>query len=315
MVIARLSGPTAGMPAAVRQMPHSPGVYRFVDARGRTLYVGRAVDLRRRVASYWGDLGDRRHLRAMVSAINRVQAVVCASEHEAAWLERNLLETHKPPANRSRGGAEVPALFALNCGGPGAGLRLELAHSPRSGDWRHFGPYLGGDRARLALSGLHRAYSLSYCREDLTASELDLARARAARLLGRAELLQAVSAFLQHDPAATADVKSKLVGHRDRAAAALAFELAQRVQHEINAIDWLVSPQRVTSIEPYDLDFYGWDHGPLVHFSIRNGRLSTWREKNVDVQRAQRLIRTTPGEWADFAQQNAALAATLSRAQ
>ena len=98
------------MPPAVRHLPHSPGVYRFVDARGRVLYVGRAVDLRRRVASYWGDLSDRWHLRGMVSTVRRVQAVVCASEHEAAWLERNLLEARKPPRQpfpRRSGGADV----------------------------------------------------------------------------------------------------------------------------------------------------------------------------------------------------------------
>ncbi|HTT91870.1 MAG TPA: GIY-YIG nuclease family protein [Acidimicrobiales bacterium] len=312
MVITRSSGP-GNMPAAVRQLPHSPGVYRFVDTRGRALYVGRAIDLRRRVASYWGDLGDRGHLRGMVSAVRRVQAVVCASEHEAAWLERNLLEKHKPRANRSRGGQEVPTLLALNCAG--TGLRLELVHSPYAGDWRHFGPYLGGDRARLALSGLQRAYSLSYCGDGLTGSELDLARARVSRPLSRDELVKTVSAVLEHERAAAADVKSELMGHRDRAAAALAFELAQRVQDEISAIDWLVSPQRVTAVEPYDLDVYGWDHGRLVHFSIRDGRLSTWRERSLDVRRAPRFIRATPDEWADFAQENATLAARLACAE
>ncbi len=88
----------SGVPAAVRQLPHGPGVYRFVDAYGRRLYVGRAVDLRRRVASYWGDLGGRWQLQSMVGAVKRIQAVVCASEHEAAWLERNLLEEFKPRA-------------------------------------------------------------------------------------------------------------------------------------------------------------------------------------------------------------------------
>ena len=70
-------------------LPHEPGVYRFRDERDRVMYVGRASDLRSRTRSYWGDLHGRRHLRRMVGQIARVEALVCQSVHEAAWLERN----------------------------------------------------------------------------------------------------------------------------------------------------------------------------------------------------------------------------------
>ena len=92
----------AAAAAKIPHLPESPGVYLWKDADGRVLYVGRAVCLRRRVASYWGDLGDRPHLAAMVARIAGVEAVPCASAHEAAWLERNLLERRTPPWNRSR---------------------------------------------------------------------------------------------------------------------------------------------------------------------------------------------------------------------
>src|SRR5215510_7357692 len=90
-----------GAPSYLSQLPAEPGVYRFRDVRDRALYIGRTADLRRRVPSYWGGLRDRRHLRRMVPNIARVEALVCASEHEAAWLERNLLEHRKPRWNRS----------------------------------------------------------------------------------------------------------------------------------------------------------------------------------------------------------------------
>ena len=75
--------------ALAARLPHAAGVYRFRDAAGKVLYLGRAVSLRRRVVSYWGDLGDRAHLAVMVGRIARVEAVVCDSAHEAAWLERD----------------------------------------------------------------------------------------------------------------------------------------------------------------------------------------------------------------------------------
>jgi excinuclease ABC subunit C len=300
------------MPASVGQLPHGPGVYRFVDANNRVLYVGRALDLRRRAISYWGGLRERQHLQGMVSAVARVQAVLCASEHEAAWLERNLLETHKPRANRTRGGQEVPTLIALSVAGAAPGLKA--VHSPCHGAWQHFGPYLGGDRVRLALAGLHRAYPLPYSGDGLTGSERDMARARGLTSLSRADLLRAISAVLAREPLAVAGLVSELKSHRDRAAMALAFELARRVQDEIVALDWLLSPQRVTPLEPYELDAYGWHQGLLVHFSIRDGRLSTWRQSAVSARHAERLTDATPEGWAEFAQENAVLAARLAGA-
>jgi len=92
--------PTKCPRVAARSLPATAGVYRFRDAVGRALYLGRAGNLRRRVTSYWANLGDRRHLAAMMRWVARVEAVACASEHEAAWLERNLLERHLPPGNR-----------------------------------------------------------------------------------------------------------------------------------------------------------------------------------------------------------------------
>ena len=87
-------------------LPPAPGVYRFRDATGRVLYLGRATSLRSRVASYWGDLGDRAHLAPMVARVARVEAVACDSVHEAAWLERNLLQARKPPWNRAPNGGQ-----------------------------------------------------------------------------------------------------------------------------------------------------------------------------------------------------------------
>jgi hypothetical protein len=73
----------------VRQLPSEPGVYRFRDGEGEVLYVGRAAQLRSRVASYWSDLRSRRHLQPMVAGVASIEALVCGSRHEAAWLERN----------------------------------------------------------------------------------------------------------------------------------------------------------------------------------------------------------------------------------
>jgi excinuclease ABC subunit C len=138
-------------PASAAVLPQAPGVYRFRDRAGRVLYIGRAVSLRRRVLSYWGDLGDRAHLAPMVTRIARVEAVTCDSAHEAAWLERNLLEHRRPPWNRSPGGQEVEVWIRLSASPRRPGLTV--VRQPAPGD---FGPYLGGQKVQDLSGGFRR---------------------------------------------------------------------------------------------------------------------------------------------------------------
>ncbi|WP_173055837.1 GIY-YIG nuclease family protein [Phytohabitans houttuyneae] len=303
--------------AVIGRLPGEPGVYRFRDSRGRALYVGRAVDLRRRVASYWTDLGDRRHLARMVPQIAGVEAVECDSAHEAAWLERNLLERSKPRWNRVRGGAEVPVYIRLDRR-PGV-ARLAVVHGTgHAGDV--FGPYLGGTKARLAVSALDRVLSLGYTEDRLSGSQRDMARVRGVAVADREALLATVAAVLRRQPDAVQTVRQGLTMQRDRAAAGLAFELAARIQQEIEAIDWIVAEQKVTVSYPVadpsdSCDVYGWSDGLLIRFEVRRGRLCTWTQRPCSPDLAGRYLEQTPASWRPFAARGAALARRLADAQ
>lgn len=296
----------------VAELPRDPGVYRFRDARGRVLYVGRATRLRDRVASYWSNLADRQHLAVMVRRIDRIEATVCGSQHEAAWLERNLLENRMPPWNRTAGGQEVPVFVRLDArpGAPG----LRVVHECLAGSAvTHFGPYLGGLRVRQAVAGLHRVLPLAYTGTRLSGSELDLARLRGLDHRDRVVLIDALLAVLAREPDAVARTRTGLVSLRDRAADTLAFELAARITTEIDGYDWITGPQRVTVPEPADLDVYGASGGIVVRFSVRAGRLCTWSQRACSSSVAARHVGGTPAQWIEFAQRNAELAAALSR--
>lgn len=293
---------------AVARLPEEPGVYRFRTTAGRILYVGRAGNLRRRVGSYWGDLGDRRHLRAMIPRIARIEALVCDSEHEAAWLERNVLEHHLPPWNRTRGGQESPIYLCLNTSESAPGLRAE--HRPRSGaGLRCFGPYLGGLKARQAVTALHRVLPLAYASGALTAAEKAMARVRGIGPADRTRLAEALIAVLERQPPAVRRVRADLCTRRDEASAAEAFELAGKIQDELAAIDWITAPQRVTTMTGADHEFSAWSGGVRVRFEVRGGRLCDWRQGPAAEPGAG-----TSGlrHWASFAERNAAMAATLA---
>jgi excinuclease ABC subunit C len=263
----------------VALLPAEPGVYRFRDERGRALYIGRATNLRQRVGSYGGDLRDRRHLRRMVPRIARIEAVVCDSGHEAAWLERNLLEQRKPYWNRSRGGQEVPVYLRLDKRG------LTIVHEHQiGGGGRLFGPYLGGAKTRLAVSGLRRA----------NASPDDVVR------------------LLARDASTMDTVRAELVRRRDRASQALAFELAGRVQLELEALDWLSAEQKVTLSTMEDVDICGWAGGIMVRFELRVGRVRSWTQTPCLEAAAVARLAATPVDWRPFAARAATLAASLA---
>jgi excinuclease ABC subunit C len=290
----------------VRELPTGPGVYRFRDDAGKVLYIGRARNLRRRVQSYWVNLGDRPHLRRMVRRIARVEGVWCDSDHEAAWLERNLLEHTKPRWNRVEGGAEVVGYIRLDDGSK-PGLRFE--HTV-SGTAPHFGPYLGGLRIRQAISGLHRVLPLQYTvAGDGSAEEF-------GRLFGigpsdRDGLARTAIAVLSRDPAAVAALRDELVRRRDRASAELRYEFAAKVQSEIEALDWICAEQKVAWLEPRDADVYGWADGVLVRFELRGGRMCTWTQRAAGEAAARKRVAETPELWRTFALRNAELAARL----
>ena len=296
------------------RLPLAPGVYRFRDQAGRVLYIGRAVSLRRRVQSYWGDLGDRRHLRVMVTRIARVEAVVCDSAHEAAWLERNLLQWRLPPWNRSHSGgqeSEVWIRLSQSARAPG----VTVVHQPMPGTDRHFGPYLGGQKVRDAVSGLSRVLPLAYTADGPAGSERDMARVRGASPAGRPALARTLTAVLDRDPAALASVRAELTARRAAAAATLAFEFAGRLQAELEALDWVCGEQKVTvaaDVDAADADACGWADGVGVSLGIRGGRMCTWRQRLCGAAAARRYLDRTPPAWAGFAQRTAELAARLT---
>lgn len=294
---------------AAAELPGGPGVYRFRDDRDRVAYLGRATDLRSRVRSYAGDLADRPHLRRMVAQVARVEAIACASVHEASWLERGLLERSLPRWNRVRGGAELVGWLVLR-GGPGR-PGLDLVVEPSESLPEAAGPYLGVERLALARSGLLRAWPVHLSGSRPDEAGRSLAEARGVVEADRDGYLAQLRAVLDRDPGATAEARALLLAARDRAVGQLAFETAAQVQAELAALDWLVSPQRVAGCSP-GLVVGGWADGLLVTLRASGDRLDQWTSHPASPEVGEQAMAATPPSWREFAVRNAGLAARLA---
>ena len=301
---------TAKPSSTVALLPLQPGVYRFRGDNGSILYIGRATNLRSRVASYWGNLGDRKRLVRMVAQIARIEAVVCDSAHEAAWLERNLLEVRRPRWNRAIGGQEVPVFVKLDCRPRSPGLTVVHESHP-SEPARYFGPYLGGNKVRLAVSGLRRMLPVAYASESLTGSGQDMARVLGVDRGDREALLRSLGAVLERDPVAVASIGTALKRRRDEAAEAHDFERAARMHAEMAAIEWVIAEQKMAMQEPLDITVCGWTQGVLVSLEMRRGRIRGWQQRRCSEAAARPHVENTPLAYADFGRRNAELAARL----
>lgn len=146
----------------VAALPDQPGVYQFFDAEGRLLYVGKALNLRKRVASYFRGpalLGPR--VAKMVAAIARLETQVTTSEAEALLLEAQCIKERKPRHNvLFRDDKMYPMLKITREPYP----RLVVARRRLSDGARYYGPYTEPALMHEAVRFLRRVFPLRTCR-------------------------------------------------------------------------------------------------------------------------------------------------------
>ena len=153
--------------AELGDVPSNPGVYLFKDAEGKVLYVGKAANLRARLASYRRMATDeRQNVRFMEKDAREVETIVTRTEKEAFLLEDSLIKTRKPPHNIRLKDDKSFLMVRLDLDERFPRLKFVRAHSPKvgaSGRSRLFGPYASARRVRATLEALHRVVPLRDC--------------------------------------------------------------------------------------------------------------------------------------------------------
>ncbi len=149
----------------VRGLGDSPGVYRMIDAAGTVLYVGKARNLRRRVASYLRTNKSPRTASLMRSVVD-IEVTVTHTETEALLLENNLIKTLKPRYNiLLRDDKSYPLIFLGRSDEPFP--RLAFHRGARRLPGRYFGPYPSATAVRETLNLLQKVFPVRQCEDSV----------------------------------------------------------------------------------------------------------------------------------------------------
>jgi excinuclease ABC subunit C len=255
--------------ATIRHLTHRPGVYRMLDAGGAVIYVGKARDLRRRVATYFQ--GSRAHdakTYAMVRTVAGIEVTVTRTEVEALMLEYNLIKQHRPRFNVVLRDDKSYPYIRLDT--EHAFPRLKFYRGPRTAKGRLFGPYPSAGAVRETLNQLQKLFQLRSCEDSYFENrsrpclqhQIERCTAPCVGLIGAEDYardLEHAVLFLQGQSDV---VTARLAERMEQAAAALQFERAAQYRDQLAKLKNVQSEQIIArSRGDFDAVGLAEDHG------------------------------------------------------
>ena len=270
----------------LKSLPQSPGCYLYKDALGEIIYVGKAINLRNRVRSYFQKgTNHSAKTRKLVSRIADVDIVVVDSELEALVLECNLIKQHRPHYNvRLRDDKHYPYLM-LTLSEPFP--RLLITRRIKQDGNKYFGPFTNSRAVWDSLRLIYRLFPLVTCRKSWNNTPQQrpclyhhmgrCPHAPCAGLGNQPEYRQMVDDVALFLDGKQDKLVKQLKAEMEEAAEDLQFEKAARLRDQVQAVETLVERQKVVSTNQTDQDIVAIvnDQGKsaVQMFFIRNGKL------------------------------------------
>jgi excinuclease ABC subunit C len=276
--------------AKIRTIPAEPGVYLYKNAEGDVIYVGKAKNLRSRVASYfhearWEDAKTGTLVREAVD----VDYIVVANNKEALALENNLIKQRKPRFNILLRDDKTYPYVKLTLGERWP--RVYVTRRLRKDGSAYYGPYFPANLAYRIVDLIHRNFLIPSCKVDLTRFHArPCLQYYIRRCLGPCvqdlttpeayqESVRDVKLFLEGRPT---DLSRSLHARMEQAAAAEEYERAARYRDLISTVEQLQERQRIAAAEGDDADVFGYhyENGMLAVnlFHMRGGKMVDRRE-------------------------------------
>ena len=270
--------------AQLATLPNKTGCYLMKDGGGKVIYVGKAVNLRSRVRSYFhspAQLDNK--TRILVDHIKNIEWIVVASELEALILEMNLIKRHRPQYNvRLKDDKRYPYI-KVHWADPFP--KVTVTRQMQEDGSRYFGPYTSVWAVHKTLDVLRRIFPYLTCDRVITGQDeraclyfdIKLCTAPCIGKIDQAAYRQMISDLCDFLNGRTESIVARLNQEMEQASVDLRFEKAAAIRDQLEAISSVVERQRVVSTDYADSDVLAMARSEqeacVQVFFIRGGKL------------------------------------------
>lgn len=246
------SAPVFDSAAFLSTATQRPGVYQMYDGAGQILYVGKAKNLKKRLASYFRSSGLPVKTLALVQRIIKIELTVTGSETEALLLEQNLIKKQRPPYNiLLRDDKSYPYIF-ISSEHRYPAIQFQRGSKRKQG--RYFGPFPSGSAVRESLNLLQKIFRIRQCDESFFNNrsrpclqhQIKRCSAPCVELISPeryAEDIQHAMMFLEGK---NSSINQALGQQMEQMAAALEFERAAMLRDQISSLQQVQEQQRIS---------------------------------------------------------------------
>lgn len=285
----------------LKNLPDNPGVYQFLNEKGKVVYVGKARNLKNRVRSYFHESVTSPKTMALVKKINDFELIVTDNEIEALVLENNLIKELKPRYNINlKDDKSYPFIKVTNEPYPQVFATRRVV---KDGS-KYFGPYTNVKDMKSALRMINQIFKIRSCRLNITQESIDKKKFKVCLdyhihkcdgpcegLVSEKDYNDMVGEVVKLLRGKTDDLIKDLTAKMENAVEKMEFEKAAEIRDKRDQLNVIAARQKIVASDFEDRDvisiaYEGKDSACSV-FNIRNGKLTAKKQLKLAIEEGE----------------------------